>query len=130
MKKAILTIAAVMACALCLLSCSKKEEAKVVVSYFVAPSGSSSSSVWGNYQREMNAAIDKAVEMWDKENRLSYESEANDKAAIKACDEVYAKGGEIDFDFTLILLKYYASKVEGKATSTTLKTYEYKKTAK
>lgn len=128
MKKVILTLVAVLACALCVFSsCNKNDQDnKVLVIYQVAPVGSTSSSIWGDYQRSMKAAILKAVEIVDAENELSYESEANDKAAIKACDEVYANAGEIDYDFSLELRKGYVARTEGKATHVALKTYNFK----
>ena len=126
MKKTVLSFLAIVACALCVFSsCGKNDTQKVIVDYTVVPIGSTSSSEWGTYQNSMKAAVKAAVEIFNQEYGHSYESEANDKAAIKACDGVYAKRGPVDFPFTLALRKDYASSSKENTRSVILKEYKF-----
>lgn len=124
MKKAILTLLMVATCALCLVSC-KKDNTTVYVEYQVTPTGATSSSMWGQVQSEMKNAIKAAITV--DANGLSIESDANDKAAIAACDAVAAKKRDIDYDFSLVLRKGYLSSAGEESKIAVLKQYDFKK---
>lgn len=132
MKKVILTLAAVMACALCVFSSCKKSGSdgeKVILEYradFIG--GNPLSLEILQIRSDMNAAIANAVEIFQQgeDYRLSYETEANDKAATAACDAYYAQHkNDIKEKVTVGLIKAYAARAGQPTRSVTFKTYVF-----
>ena len=120
MKKLILTFAAILLGSLLFSSCDKET---VWVSYKATVSGEFPMEALA-VQAKMNEEIEKSLSGYNQ--GLYPESEANDKAAVFACDNIYlpvAHGATQDF--TILLNKSYPSSDPNNIKTVTLKTYKF-----